>query len=169
MNKTSFLYIMFLVLTIAACTKKPTPAGYQATRTVAPEALGDSTAYLIADTILYDVVIQNPDSSDEWTARRLRKVDHKTLADMIFDGIYSGKLKAYKYMEQTPMTIEEVKAMESEEGNGRDNIAKMQFEEQWYLDQKTYRFSKRIIAVMLAYEINGLENRYRAGIKVYLP
>ena len=168
MQKTVILLVLMAILFVGACTQKPVEKGYQATRTLLPEELGDSSAYLIADSVLYDVVIQNPDSLDQWTDYRLRNLDRNTLADMVFDGIYSGKLIAYDYSTEEIVSIDSVKKMEKDPRYDRKKISKMQFEEQWFLDQKTFQFHKKVTAIMLAYEINAMENRYRAGLKVRL-
>lgn len=164
-----------LVFITIACTallyacQQPVPTGYQATRTITPENMGDSTAYLVADSILYDVVVQNPDSTDEWASYCLRNVDKKTIADMVFDGIYSGKLQAYAYSNEQLLSIEQVKEMEKDPRCNRSKIGKIQFEEQWFMDQVNLGMYKKVTAIMLAYEINAIDGRYRAGIKVKLP
>lgn len=135
---------------------------------LSPQQL-DSAAVLVADSIVYDVVVRNPAPNDDWVEYCLRGVDEQSMAHLIIEEVLKGRLKAYSYSTNAPLSIDDVKAIEKGEGNGRDNVAKVQFEEKWYFDVANLQFVKRVYAVMLAYEINGAEGRYRAGIKVYLP
>jgi len=131
--------------------------------------LGDSNAYVAADTMIYDVVIKNADPTDTWAEERLRHIDRKTLADLVFKAVYDGRLKAYSYNNGEEMTIADVKALEKE--YSRKRIAKVQFIEEWYLQPKTMKMSKVVNSIMLAYEnynTDGEVNSYKAGIVVPL-
>lgn len=130
--------------------------------------LDAGNAILLADTIAYDVTIKNPDPSDEWTEQDLGRMDELALANMIYNAIYQKKLIAYDYQFETPMTIEEVKAKESE--FSRDKIGRMRFVEEWYFDEKNLQFGKKINTIMIAYEqfLPDGQVRYIPGVMVYL-
>ncbi len=131
--------------------------------------LNSSNSVIIADTIIYDVIIKNVSIEDDWQEFCLKNVDRTALANIIFNGIYNGKLTAYDYQQESPMTIEEVKELEKE--FSRDQIGKMQFIEEWFFDEKDMTMGKRVNEVMLAYEILNLDGEvraYKAGVKVYL-
>ena len=167
-------YAFFVALSafLFSCTDKPQPEedrGYQASRAALPQEVGLDSALLVADSIIYDVTVQNPEPEDEWKAFCLRKVDTRGIADWVFDEVYSGRLQAYSYADMVPLTVEQVKSFEADTANARRKIAKIQFEENWFLDTKTQQLVKKVHAIMLAYVINAQEGRYRAGIKVILP
>ena len=52
---------------------------------------------IIADTIINDVIIKNPDN-DEWTDFTLRKLDKTSLVNHIFDAVYEKKLIPYDFL-----------------------------------------------------------------------
>ncbi len=131
--------------------------------------LNSDNSVIIADTIIYDVIIRNTIEEDDWQEFCLKNMDRAALTNIIFNAIYNGKLTAYDYQQETPMTIEEVKQLEKE--YSRDLIGKMQFVEEWYLDEKNMQMGKRVNEIMLAYEIYNLDGEvraYKAGVKVYL-
>jgi hypothetical protein len=145
------------------------PPDYKASVSEFPREVLDSAAVLLADSIVYDVVVKNPVPDDEWAEYCLRNVDELSIAHMIMEQVLAGKLQAYHYSTLEKMSVAEVKALDKQAATSRGKVAKMQFEEKWWFDAKTLRFVKRVYALMLAYEINDAEGRYKAGIKVYLP
>lgn len=132
--------------------------------------LGDESNYLeLADTIISDVVILNPDG-DEWTDYTLRKLDKKTLVDEIFKSVYSGELEPFEFFNNTPLTIDDIKDLEKAPEFSRDKIAKVQFEEAWYYDAQNKKMIKKVHSIMLAYEIYsslGELKGYKPAFKVY--
>ena len=126
---------------------------------------------LIADSITYDVVIKNPDPYDQWTDECLQNLDKKNLVDYIFEAIYQGKVIAYNYFEDTPLSVKQVKALEESEEFSRDQIAKIQFIEEWVLDKENFAFTKKVKSIMLGYEVYNLDGEirgYKAAFKVLL-
>jgi hypothetical protein len=123
---------------------------------------------ILADTIVYYTVIKNPDPEDNWQEKCLSRLNRKALANMIFNAIYNGRLTAYNFMTEQPMTIDEVKTMEKE--HPRTEIAKMEFTEEWYFNENDLSFSKKVNSIMLGYEERNMagEVKYFAGVKVYL-
>ncbi|NJO87705.1 MAG: hypothetical protein HC831_01165 [Chloroflexia bacterium] len=130
--------------------------------------LNSSNAVVLADTIAYDVTIKNPDPEDNWTEEDLKGMDELALANIVLNAIYNGRLTAYDFQTEEPMTIEQVKELEAE--YTRDNVGRMRFIEEWYFDEKNLQFGKRVNAIMLAYERlnNEGEARYIPGVMVYL-
>ncbi|MBU0765713.1 MAG: hypothetical protein KJ607_12855 [Bacteroidetes bacterium] len=106
----------------------------------------------VATTITYDVLIKNPDEEDAWTAEHLKDVDVKKLTDIIFDAVYSGQLTPYNFLSGEPMTIEDVKEIESRENYSREIIGKVQFVEEWKIDTVNFSFHKEVKQLMMAYE-----------------
>ncbi len=130
--------------------------------------LDSSNAIVLAETISYNVTIKNADPEDNWTEEDLKKMDEMALANIIMNAIYAERLTAYDFMDETPMTIEQVKELESK--YSRDKIGRMRFIEEWYFDEKQLQFGKRVNSIMLAYEkVNSEgEARYISGVMVYL-
>ncbi|MEN8121339.1 MAG: hypothetical protein ABFS35_13385 [Bacteroidota bacterium] len=131
--------------------------------------LNKGNSIVIADTIIYDVVIKNALPEDEWQEFRLKNVDRAAIANIIFNAIYNGKLTAYDYQNENPMTIDQVKELEKE--YIRDKVAKIQFIEEWYFNEEKMKMGKRVNEIMLAYELNNPDGEirgYKAGVKVYL-
>ena len=157
------LFVFFITIIISACNndhaaKKP------------KVQIGDESNYaVIADTIINDVVIKNPDN-DEWTDYCLRNLDKKTFVNKLFKLVYSGELTPYNFFLDTPMTIEEVKTIEKGSEYNRDNIAKVQFEESWYFDFENHKMIKKVNSIMIAYEIYDNDNNvkgYKPVFKIY--
>jgi hypothetical protein len=131
--------------------------------------LKDKGVIAIADTILYDVVVRNPNPNDEWTKECLRYVNNKALVDGLFEAVFKGKLMAYNYKTDVPLTIDEVRKIDSE--NKRSLIGKLQCTEQWYWDTKNYKLYKKVVSIIIGYEVfdaEGAVRGYKAGFKVYL-
>lgn len=132
--------------------------------------LGDKNNFqVIADTIVNDVVIKNPDE-DEWTDYCLRKLDKTTLVNEIFKSVYDGKLIPYEFFHNKPLTINDIKDLEKDPEFSRDKIAKVQFEEAWYYDPVNQKMTKKVHSIMFAYEVyNSLGDikGYKPAFKVY--
>ncbi len=127
-----------------------------------------NNSVLLADTIIYNVVIKNPDPEDDWQEYSLKYLDKKALSNMIFNAIYNGRLTPYSYQYEKIMTLDEVKQMEKK--HPRSEIANIQFTEVWYFNEKTLDFGKKVKSIMMAYEHKNLagEVRYTAGVQVFL-
>lgn len=129
-----------------------------------------SDYYKIAESIRYDVVIENPDTLDEWTETRLKGLEREKLIDEIFKAVYSGKVKAYNYYTDKKMSVKQVKEIEKQAESEGTDVAKVQFLEDWYFDPETFNLYKKVHYIMLAYEIlddKGKVRNYKAGF--YVP
>lgn len=123
----------------------------------------------IADTIITDVVIKNPDHN-EWTDYALRNLNREKLIDNLFDLVYSEELIPYNFFSDSAMSINEIKQIEKEENYIREKIGKVQFEEAWYFDSANQRMIKKVHSIMIAYELydpNGNIKGYKPIFKVY--
>jgi hypothetical protein len=129
----------------------------------------ESNYSVIVDTIINDVLIQNPDSS-EWTDYCLRNLNKDFLVDEIFNSVYSGKLIPYEFFNNIPLEITDIESLEEDPEFSRDKIAKVQFEEAWYFDTENQIMVKKVYSIMLAYEVYNLEGEikgYKPAFKVY--
>ena len=126
---------------------------------------------VIADTIIYGVVLKNKNPDDYWTEDCLKYVDREKITDIIFKAIYDGRITAYDYYENTPFTISEIKKIEKENEFKRDRFAQIQFKEEWLFDEINFKMEKRVTSIILGYELYDNNNKvkaYRAAFKVYL-
>jgi len=130
--------------------------------------INKGNAIVIADTITYAIDIKNNDVDDKWKEACLQNVNREALTNIIFNAIYNKRLTAYDYMSSEPMTIADVKALDKK--IGRERITKIQFIEEWFFNEEKLIFGKKIIGIMLAYEIYndaGEVRGHKAGIVVY--
>lgn len=151
--KTAFRYfgiITLLLLCLLGCEdNKPATSKVGANTTV------------WADTIIYEVLISNPDTLDEWATTKVKGVLHKKMVDDLFEMIYSGKKKAYHYYTNKELPIVEIKEMEADERYTRNRVGKLQFTETWYYDINTTELKKQIHSILIAYELYNDSNQLR--------
>jgi hypothetical protein len=132
---------------------------------------GPVPGIMLADTISYPVVIKNPDTTDTWTTECLLPLDRKKLVDMVFDAVYKHKAQAYKYFDDKPMSISEIKDLEKTDEFSRDRVGKLQFWESWYFDEKHQIFTKKVHKILVAYELfteDGELRNYKAAFYIKL-
>lgn len=163
------LIIILIIAGITACKQQ----GSEPTVTGKAKTLKDTTLLNlqpIAEFIRYDVVIKNPDPADEWTETCLKGLDREKLIDEVYKAIYAGKVKAYDYYTDDPMSVKQVKEIEEQAESDGTEVAKVQFLEDWYLDPLTFNLYKKVHYIMLAYEIldeNSNVRSYKAAF--YVP
>ena len=163
------LIIILLIAGLTACKQQ----GSESYFTGKNKTLKDTTLLNlqpIAKSVRYDVVIKNPDTDDEWTETCLEGLDREKLVDEVYKAIYTGKIKAYDYYTDDPISVKQVKKIEKQaEANGVE-IAKVQFLEDWFFDPVSFNLYKKVHFIMLAYEIldeNGNARNYQAAF--YVP
>jgi hypothetical protein len=165
--KTAGLTLLILVTFTFACTHKLTNENNQ------PGIVRLDSFYgaIVADTIIYDVIIQNPNPEDQWTSECLKDFKHSDLIDSVFSLVYSGKLAAYDFFSKKSLAVNEIKSMESEDGYSRDKIGKIQFTERWYFDKPSQQLQKEVLSMVFGYELFNQERTlrgYKPIFKVYL-
>jgi hypothetical protein len=150
-----------LVILLTTCRKHTTeiPAPAPAAKS------GILQGIAVADTIIYQVIISNPNTEDTWTTRCLSRLNRKALVDSIFNMVYSGRIIAVNRETHEKLTMKQMKDLEKADGFSRDKIGMIQFTEAWYLDPATRAMTKKVLAMDLGYE-------YRTGegeLVVYKP
>jgi hypothetical protein len=150
--QTMFLFLALLAL--VSCTGKKSPSSAPCTFRQEAESPGDSTGgtggpVVAAGSIVYDVEILNPYPDDAWTTECLSSLDHKSLVDFVFDGIYSGRFSAYDIFEGTPVSAKKIRKMEKNGEFSRDRIGKFQFQEEWLLDTLNMSFTKKVTEIRM--------------------
>lgn len=161
MKSSSLLLFIFTVTLLAgtsACHRKTQQAKQTDTLNTAEQPVPAGSpanlpgSSMVADTIVYDVLIRNPNPDDAWTNKCLKGLHHSKLVDSIFHDVYSGRLIPYTIFENRPMTIAEVKALEETPGYSRTLVGKIQFAETWFYDAGSGTFQKKVISIALGYE-----------------
>lgn len=128
-------------------------------------------ALQIADTIIYDVLIKNPDPENEWINECLENLNKEDLVDFVFDAVYSGKAEAYHYYTNEKYSIAAIEEIEQAPDFSRDKIAKIQFVEEWLLNEEDFSMYKQIHSILLGYEVRdetGSIKGYKPTFRVYL-
>ena len=178
--KKIILLLILPITIMASCNQEPAPAG-EGTGEQSP-----SSGTLIAEGFRSEALIIFPEEDERW----LGKIDQKMLVDVIFDAIYEGRVTPYDFITDDPMTIEDVKAIESsidtiyiehfetgeiemkvvEDRLRRDEITKVFFKEDWYFDKVNFKMEKKVIGISLAienYDQNGNFRSYEPLFIIY--
>lgn len=121
------------------------------------EKTGMLSGIILADTIIYQVIISNPNPEDTWTTRCLSGLNRKAFVDSIFNMVYDKRLTAYNRETREKITIRQLKDIEQAGGFSRDNIGMVQFTEAWYLDPATRVMTKKVLAMDLGYDYHSSE------------
>jgi len=87
---------------------------------------------LVAEPIIYDVVVLNPDPEDRWATEKLNKLNKEALVDLIFQAVEEGRVTAYNYHTEEKMSMKDIRALEKTEEFNKSKIGKIQFIEDWY-------------------------------------
>ena len=132
-----------LILITAACISKP--------QEKSSGSLPGET--LVADTIIYDVIIRNRNPEDAWTSLCLQNLKHEKLIDSLFSMVYSGKARAYNYDSNDPVKPNDLRRAEQEMEFSRSAIGKIQFTERWYLDNTDQVMKKEVLSLVLGHEL----------------
>ena len=134
-----------LVLLLISCTRQKEPEDLQ----VSDVQTGSRQ---LADQIIYDVIIKNPDPGDEWTEKCLGGLKRGELVDFIFAGLYDDRFRAYDIFNDKLIPARTIRKMEEDGEFTRDQVSKIQFVEDWYVDNEGYPMSKRVTEVRLGVE-----------------
>lgn len=159
------LILVLIALLIISCINKP-----DTSTEPHPSSSISLDGYLVADTIIYDVIIKSSDPTDKWENQRLQNVNQSLLIDSLFELVYNKHLIAYDVFENKALTISEVKAIEDQPDFARDRIGKIQFTEKWYFDGSNQQLQKQIISIALGYETyneNGNVRAYKPVFELY--
>ena len=130
---------------------------------------------VLTDRIQYDVLIKTPDPDLDWWTQNIEGSKRENFIRTFLKLASDGKVKAYDYY-NNPMTPDEVKKI----GNSVDTITiddvknpnstydtviknelniqevtKVRFLEEWYLDEKKMSFDKKVVGLMLMRENYG--------------
>jgi len=160
-------FLSFIIILIISCGRNPLKEKKHQNVVLTDSFYGA----VIADTIIYDVIIHNTNLDDQWSQQCLQYMKQNVLIDSLFKLVYEGKIIAYDYFEKKPLRIKDLKKREEEPGFKRENIGKIQFTERWYFDTSRKRFQKEVISIVLGYDLLdevGKLRGYKPVFKLYL-
>jgi len=123
----------------------------------------------VADPIVYEVIVNNPNPDDEWKEECLGHTNINNVVKDIIERVMTQKLKAYNYYDNHILSTKELKQLM--EDGFQKRIGKLQFTERWYWDTKQLKLQKKVERIMLGYEIyddKGEVKGYKAGFMVIL-
>jgi hypothetical protein len=158
--------IWLLLLIIAAC--KPDQTSPVDSKLPLAEVTGGE---LMADTIIYDVIIKNINPEDNWAETSLQYLQHDKLVDSLLNLVYHGEASAYDYFNNTRITPDELKQMEEDNTFSREGIGKIQFTERWFLDNRNSTLHKEVLSLVLGdenYTETGEFRGYKPICKIVL-
>ncbi len=117
--------------------------------------------------IIYDTYVINRDSTDSWGDECLSNFNRKKLTDKVFEAVYDGNITPYDYFSGEKITSEQIKKMETDGLFSRENISKIQFEEQWIWDDEKNEMLKQVISMTIAYDVFDNEGKSRGQKPVF--
>ncbi len=156
--KQCILITLLIYLFVTGCNKT-------SERTIIVNSLLEIRAEnIIADTIIYSVIIRNFDKNDTWAEERLKYTQADKIISTIFDKVYEGKIQAYDYFTNSPLSIEQIKKLENFEDFSRDLIQELQFEEIWFMNDQVDWFHKEVLSINMGYAVYNSDGTQR-GLK----
>ncbi|MBS0012045.1 MAG: hypothetical protein KFF49_11575 [Bacteroidales bacterium] len=129
----------------------------------------DGERIMVAEDIIYDVIIKIPDTGDPWEVERLEGYSGDRMISELFNAVYTEKITAYDYHSGRKLSASDVRKAEMQTGFERNNIGKIQFTENWYYNTASMDIEKEIISLVLGYEnrdIDGTLIGYEAVFKL---
>jgi hypothetical protein len=121
------------------------------------------------DTIICDIVLKNPNISEDYLYTS--RFDRIAFVNAIFENLYNNKLKAFDFVTDKELSVNDIKEIEAQQGYSRDKISKVQFNEDWAFNKEKLSFEKHVRSVILGYATDVAADdatRYKALFKVNL-
>ncbi|MFW5657360.1 MAG: hypothetical protein ACOC0C_07050 [Bacteroidota bacterium] len=122
---------------------------------------------LVADTIIYDVIVRNTNPEDKWTTETLKNLNLDLLLNELFQAIYNREVTAIDYFTEKRIRPNELKKMERDSIIIRSEIGKVQFTEIWFYQHDSLKLRKEVLSVVLGQELYDLDNNVRGYKPVF--
>ena len=119
---------------------------------------------LVADTIVYDVVVKNPNPDDPYMEKNLRHLKRQKLISEIAQAVFNGQIVAYDFITREPINEKRLKNIKKE--FDVEQIGLVKFNEQWYFDKNDFTMEKKVSSIVLGYEVKDRKGNFR-GYKPY--
>lgn len=121
---------------------------------------------IVADSVLYDVIIRAMDKDDNWENERLKSLNQELFINYIFDNLYKEKLFAFDYITGERLSIKDIKKLEKSEGFLRSRISKIEFNEQWSIDSLG-TLNKRINEMSFGIESYSSQGTFKGHLALF--
>ncbi len=170
MNNTGILTLIMLCIIAMSCGPEKTKDD-DSSQPVFKQALYDNhTGSVIVDTIIYDVLIKNPNPYDTWTDECLKRLNKEAFVNLLFESVYQNQATAFDVFSENVITPEELKKLERKRDFSRDKIGKLQFTESWFYNDSLRTMSKKVISVALGYEVSDDQGNlmHKPVFKIYM-
>lgn len=141
--------ILFIMATFLSCNKKKPLNAFEFE--VDTSISLNSNEVIVANPIMYDVIIENHDKDDAWKTECLEGLDKKLLIDFLFSSVYNKKLKAYDFFSGVPLLPNDLAEIEKRDDFSRDKIGKILFYEKWLLDTVSFNLRKEVTDYIIGY------------------
>lgn len=123
---------------------------------------------IITKRIQYDVNIKSPDVDFDWWVQNIEGQDRENFVKKIISAAYSGKVKTYDACFNTPLSVDQVRAIENysdtvtlqrsyspyEEYDtiighqiNLNQITRIRFLEEWYFEENKYEVKKKVLGI----------------------
>ena len=172
MKKTGVLTLIILCIIIAlSCCPEKVKEEVSNQPVDISAVFENLNGILVADTIIYDVIIKNPNPDDKWTDACLKNLNKEQFVNLLFESVYNEQATAYEIFSDKIITPNELRKLEKNKDFDREKIGKIQFTESWFYNDSLRSMSKKIISFSLGYEI--LDERgnligHKPAFKIYL-
>lgn len=129
----------------------------------------DTDKTILAEKIQYPVFIKSPYIEEtEWWRENMEGSKREKFVNLLLDAAFNGKVKVYDYLDNHPMSDEELKQISSKSDTltmmrssppydefdtvvtqqlDRRNIHRITFLEEWYFDEDHFSMEKKVVGI----------------------
>jgi len=123
---------------------------------------------VLTDSLVYGIVTHIGENVDPYENEEFKSFLQDKLISNIFEQLYAGKLKAYDFLTNNELSIDDIREIEKKDGFNRSKVGKVQFNEQWYFDNNGV-LNKRVNSMTFgveSYSNQGNFTGYNALFKI---
>lgn len=126
MRKIALLLGCLIILIVACNTNKPAENNADSSK---------DKGKVLVDNLVYGIATRPSENADSSELIQFSNFLQKDLINFIFEEIYAGRAKAYDFFTDKELSMDDVRLIEKSEGFDRKKVGKVQFNEQWYVDE----------------------------------
>ncbi|NBC82084.1 MAG: hypothetical protein GVY19_01755 [Bacteroidetes bacterium] len=171
MTKRVILILFITAISFQACKQSNDQVPVVSEKVDSLSANTGNNEIIIANPIVYDVIIENLNKDDLWQEESLKNFSRQLLVNQYFQAVYNGEIEAYDLFTDQKMSREELKEFEQTVEFDRSKVGKIQFYEQWYLDTTTYQLRKQVKELVFGYHkltTDSVMVGYKPVFRIYM-
>lgn len=149
MKKRTLILTLTAVFILVAASCKNRPADDGSEGKTKP---GTGGQILIGKEMVTEIFVKPDTTGDPWEVEKVKGFDGNQMYKILFENIYSDKLKVFDCFTGEPLSVKQVKDMEKEYNLDISNIGKIQYIEDWYFDPSTSSIIKKIKSFSFGYQ-----------------